>query len=413
LVARIAQVFGVPQTRRRGLLLVAAYLVCALVVNGGNAVRAGAVRTLDGRAFDGEVRLDRGGANLVIDTGASTVKIELANVLDATLRPIDRATPPDRGVLLVDGGVVAGMVLSIDERNVRLRRAGVAQPIDAPIDRVARVMFQPASAELAAKAPSNAATTGVLLSNGDFFEGTLRSFDGRALRVDSVLFGPAAFDVNQQAVQLVLRPTNPAGASGGGGGSIVRLTDGSSIGASGFKVEGANLKIASDLLGSISVRLEDVAQIHAGGGQVQPLAEMTPNVTGNGDGGTFAVDATNVGLSPMVNGVQSQRVVTITNGAQVTYPLNGGQPPRLFTSRAGVPAAVLPTVAVRFIVLLDGREAWRSGARTSLDEPLDVSVKIGDAKKTLTLTVETTGPRGAAVGAIGAWCDPALVLGER
>jgi hypothetical protein len=373
----------------------------------GAVARAGAVRTLDGRAFDGEVRLDRSGTQLIVDTGASSTKVELADVLDAILRPVARATAPDRGVVLVDDSVVAGTIEGIDERVVRLRRQGVARPIEAPIERVARVMFQPASAELAAKAPAgNATTTGVLLANGDFFEGKVRSFDGRTIRVDSLLFGPAAFDVNLQAVQLVLRPSSPTSGPGSGT-SVVRLTDGSSINATGFNVEAANLRIISDALGSISVRLDDVAEIHAGGGRVQPLAELTPTVKANG--GAFAVDATSVGLSAMVAGMRSQRTVTMTNGAQASYPLNGEA--QLFTCRAGVPRGVLPTVAVRFIVLLDGHEAWRSGARSSLDEPVDVSVKLGEAK-TLTLAVESSRPAGS-VGAVGAWCDPALVAGAR
>jgi hypothetical protein len=364
---------------------------------------AGSLRTMDGRAYDGDVRFDRSG-NLVINTGggAGIVKVEPDNVLDAVLRPLARATP-ERGVVLTDGSMLAGVVEGIDEHVARVRRAGAPKSIDVPLERLSHVRFQPASVELADKAPSNA--SGVLLSNGDFFEGQLRRLDGRTLRVDSLLFGVATFDVTQQAVELVLHPIVPTEPLG----MLIRLTDGSRIAASAFDMDGANVRISSEWLGNITVRPDEIAEIQAGGGSVQSLADLKPLQSSAQDSpGVIAIDSTTVGLPPNVAGVEAQHAICVRGPGAVTYAVSDSH--RLFTCRAGVPAAVLPVCRVRFAVLVDGRPAWRSGERSSLDEPLTVSVKL-DSAQTLTLKVESTLP--GEVGAVGAWSDPVLVAGAK
>jgi hypothetical protein len=71
-----------------------------------------------------------------------------------------------------------------------------------------------------------------------------------------------------------------------------------------------------------------------------------------------------------------------------------------------VPAGVLPTVPVRFVVLADGKELFRSPPRTSLDSPVGVAATVNGAE-TLILRVESTAPGPFPVP--GTWIDAALI----
>ena len=85
-------------------------------------------------------------------------------------------------------------------------------------------------------------------------------------------------------------------------------------------------------------------------------------------------------------------------------PANGGRIRALL--RGEDPRGVLPTAPVRFIVLSEGKELYKSPPRTSQDEPLAASVSVSGAKS-LTLKVEST--LSPPLLTPGLWGDVALV----
>src|SRR5205814_4818308 len=99
-----------------------------------------------------------------------------------------------------------------------------------------------------------------------------------------------------------------------------------------------------------------------------------------------------------------EKGVTLAAGTSATWNLPGKY--RTLSFKCGIPQGILPTAPVRFIVLADGKEVYKSRPRSSLDEPLAASISIKDAK-TLTLKVESTAGQMAATP--GLWGDVGLV----
>ena len=96
--------------------------------------------------------------------------------------------------------------------------------------------------------------------------------------------------------------------------------------------------------------------------------------------------------------------ILLAGGSAISFELDG-QYKRLLCS-AGVPSELLPTSAVRFVVLSDGKEIWRSGSVTSIDDPLSVALNVSGAKS-LMLRVD---PATAGVPAApGVFTAPVLV----
>lgn len=327
-------------------------------------LRAATLRTVDGTLHEGLVRFDRGGALLVTPVGAAAVKVRPDDVLDAILRPLQQQTIA-RGVVLTDGTCIGGKIEAVDAEAVRIRRE---RSLVVPIALVARVVFQPASDELIARTPHR--VSGVLLSNGDFFEGQPRGLDGRALKMESVLFGAASIDIEQQAVVLLLREVKAVTATN----VVVRLADGSLLSGERFDIDANGLRIDVKGAGPVSVPEKDVAEIHGGGERQESLLELEPLVEGGESARALSVDRTPFGLPLRVSGMQWQRAITLSGGAAVSYALAGRY--ALFTCRAAVPASVPPLARARFVVLVDGRELYRSPEQTSIDDPLALSVSV-------------------------------------
>ena len=97
-------------------------------------------------------------------------------------------------------------------------------------------------------------------------------------------------------------------------------------------------------------------------------------------------------------------MIRICSGSAANYKVDGGY--RLLALRFAVPDGILPTTAVRLVVLGDGKELYRSSATTALDEPLAVAVKLG-GNKAMTIKLESDGP--VELGGIGILMEPALI----
>jgi hypothetical protein len=313
-------------------------------------------------------------------------RLALGDLLDVTFdRRVRAATA---SCVLVGGTVLAGRIDAIDGHAVRVTTSAVGE-LSMPADGVARVCFGPVGGDLLDRVPTGA--TGLLLRDGDFFEGTLSAFNGTAVTMSSPLLGETTFGTADRAAALVLRPTGREA-----GAWVVRTTDGSTLSGDGATIVGGAVRLDVAGMGPMAVRLTDVALIRAGGDRVVSLADLVPT------DGTAVADATPAGLPPRLVGGPIGRSVCISGGRSVTYRLGGAY--SAFACRVGVPAGVVPTEGVHWSVRLDGRVVADSGApRTSVDDPVDVIVPTAKGQA-LTLVVEP-----GRAGAMGLFADPVVV----
>jgi hypothetical protein len=227
-------------------------------------------------------------------------------------------------------------------------------------------------------------------------EGELRKIEGNSVALSSVLFGMQRFERKSQAYVLALNDIEPANAQ-----MVVRTSDGSVYMASAVKNERDRLTIEDPLAGAFTVRREEVVEISAGPGKLVALVSMKPlKIGAPRDVMGFAPASGQITLVKF----PVERAIVLSAGATATWDL--ARQYRLLTFKAGVADGVLPTVPVRFIVLVDGKETWKSKPRTSLDEPLAAVVNIAGASE-LSLKVESTA--GDAISVPGIWAGISLV----
>ena len=337
------------------------------------------LRTTDGRTVTGTASI----AGHDWRVGDTTVPV--GDVLDVRL-----AHPTSTGrqsCVLADGTTLAGRIDALDDRAVRVTTAALG-PVSVPVDRVARVWFGPASGELFGRVPAGGA--GLLLRDGDFFDGTFQGFDGRQVTMASPLLGEAAFPTADRAAALVVRP-----AARADGPWVVRTTDGSVLAGDGLALTGEAVRLDVAGVGPVAARLADVVEVRAGGARVVSLADERPTA------GAATVDGTPVGLPATMVGGPVGRSVCVAGGTSVTFPLDPST--TAFACRAGVPAGVVPMAGVRWSVKVDGRVvADDGGPRTAVDDPVGVCVPTAGGGE-LTLTVEP-----AAAGGVVLFADPVL-----
>jgi len=105
-------------------------------------------------------------------------------------------------VELVSGSIIAGRPEFGDREEITF--AGLPKVVRVPTSRVARIAFQPLSSELAWR--TRVSRPGVFVNTGDFFDGDFRGLENGQLTISSVLYGLRTFDVEDEALALVLQP---------------------------------------------------------------------------------------------------------------------------------------------------------------------------------------------------------------
>jgi hypothetical protein len=324
---------------------------------------------------------------------ASIEKVSVAG-LDALNSNTSSAAGPSRGVMLRDGSILSGEVRSATDSAIRLFRGG--QEISIPPTDVSRITFVPAGAQLLARLAS--ARTGLVLTSGDVVEGEFKTIADGKVAVSSVLFGLRKFNVGEVAA-VIIRENPPVPAARN---YEVRIGDGSLLLVDKLSSESGSLIAETSFAGKLKMGQEQILEIRAGGSRFKPLTELKASgITGSAEG--FKV--LNVSTSAIsVRGQVPSRMIRISSGSAANYKLDGGY--RLLALRFAVPDGILPTSAVRLVVLGDGKELYRSSATTALDEPLAVAVKLG-GNKVLTIKLESDGP--VELGGLGILMEPALI----
>ena len=306
------------------------------------------------------------------------------------------------GLMLRTGTLLArAEIARADDGSIRFSKAD-RRDIVLPAMHVARIVFRELSPDMLARIPPGRG--GVLLRAGDFVEGEFKSVAGARVHLSSVLFGLQRFEVANQAACVVLRDPDPLKAA-----HVVRTTDGSIYMAKSAKVEKEKLVVEDAAAGEFRIALQEIEEITAGSGKLQPLASMKPSKV-DAAGGIAPADA--CVLSPPGNmtlsGAAPGNPILLRTACTATWDLNKEY--RLLTFKAGVPDTVAPTALVRFIVLGDGKPLYKSPPRTSTEGPIAASVVLKDVT-TLTLKLESTSADSgdATIPTPGIWSDASLV----
>lgn len=306
-------------------------------------------------------------------------------------------------LMLRSGSVIAvSTVASIANKLVSFTGADGRQAA-LPAADVARIILTPMATGMLGKLPDRNA--GVLLARGDFVEGEIRGFDGRAISLSSVLFGLSNFVVGSEAVAVALAAIDPPH-----GAFIVRTANGNSYLANSAKIDADTLVIEEDFLGTVRLARADLAEIRVGGGRFSFLSELQPPSVETHSGvvpsTAWTVHSSTV-AGASLDGIPCANSITCLMGTSLSWNLDGQY--KLFVCRGGVSDASPPTVAVKLVVLGDGKELYCSPPRTSRDEAGIISVNVSNVKM-LTLfahPVVATGP-GTQLPVTVLWSEPSL-----
>jgi len=365
------------------------------------SITANPLETITGRSFVGTISLDPRGYFMIEKAGSDFLTpVELGEIKDARFYGSDLKALVE-GLILTNKAVLLADVTAMDDKTVTYTCGG-GQPRTIPRSRVARLQFD----KTADWSKIPAGKTGVLLSGGDFFEGTVTEIKEQIISVDSVLFGPAHFNAATRAKGVVLADPHE-----GAFDWEIWTSDGSILMADSAKIDGSQLVVNDPWLGEFHLGLKDIQQIRAGSARTRSLGDLKP-ATIEPDGlYSYSADATPQGLSLDMRGADMRprtfnKGVYLAAGCSVTWNLAGQF--RSFSAVPGIPMVSLPGASVRMIVLVDGKEKYRSDAITSLDNIKDARIINLDVTDAKTLTLRVEGDRPGEVGGGGAFGGASL-----
>jgi regulation of enolase protein 1 (concanavalin A-like superfamily) len=335
-----------------------------------------------------------------IATCGKSHQLQGGHVTAVRLTAATLAAPPPlplkQGLLLRSGTFLAGArIEKADDASLRFGHAD--RHDNLPLAQVARVVFRDLSPEALAAIPPR--TTGLLLKEGDFVEGDFKGMrDGRLL-ISSVLFGLARFEPDHKAVALVLNDLDPAHSQ-----MILRTHDGSVYFADSVTPEKDKLIIEDPAAGEFSVNRWDVTEISLGSGRTQSLAALRPaKIVTPTPGQGYRVDPTGSDPRTALPGVAVEHALTLAPNTAATWNLAGAY--RTFTFTAAVPRSASHTARLRFTVVGDDKELYKSPPQTSLDAPRLTSVSVKGVRA-LTLKVESADKN---VPTPGLFANPSLI----
>lgn len=156
-------------------------------------------------------------------------------------------------VVLTGGSVLHARSVTADESKVKIAFTKTNYVVS--IYAVSRLVYRPIPDRL--KRELVTGRKGVLLKNGDFFEGDLRSADKYQVKLSSILFGARSFPTDRvTAVAIAESSERPAAYR-------VRTLDGSLIRAKSVAA-GQEAVVADELrLGALAIPLEELMEIEA------------------------------------------------------------------------------------------------------------------------------------------------------
>jgi hypothetical protein len=274
--------------------------------------------------------------------------------------------------------------------------------LKVPGPEIAWLVYEPIPAVDVGKVP--AGKLGVVLPDGDFFEGKLRGIDGATVKMISPVFGPRNFaPVRRDLLALVLRDLRPAPVA-----FEVRLSDASIIHAESLGLENGELILHGGFLDGGKIETKDVVEIRAGPARYQPLATAKPAridpPLGVSAEAAFGVDQTLTASAFTLPDRVIQHYLDTMVGCTPVWAVPPGM--TLFNAVVVVSPKVPAANRLVFAVYADGRQAFRSQPMTVADPPLPIRIDFGPARA-LSLRVEAQFPTNATGD--GIWIEPTML----
>jgi hypothetical protein len=300
------------------------------------------------------------------------------------------AAPPaldaTKSIALKSGDVVGNIkITQMSNDTIRFTDSN-GRLFSVPLGDVAHMAFMAVPPAVLARIPEH--TAGVLKPSGDFIEGDFSSFDGPYIKISSVLFGLQSFRSPDYATALILRDVEPIPSAW-----VVRTINGSVYMARSLKINADELVLDDLSLGEAHVPAPQLLEIKTGSERSTYLNALEPTrveiPAGVPQVSAWSPAGTIAGRPVALGTVPCDHALSVVTGATLTYTLDA--PYKLLYLHYGLPDASLPTVAARLVVLADGREIFRGPERTSLDDPLTLSIPIVGAK-TVSLRLESAAP---------------------
>lgn len=339
--------------------------------------RADSISLVSGKTIEGKVSFDAKDGLLVLPKGQPSQRIEVKDVLSLQVDAGAPPKPPRRMVTLVSGAQIAGSeLLMLNDTELRLKRpdntifatnAAAVSSIDFRPDRPFKLP------------PGD--VTGVVVGEGDVSEGEVVSVtdanpSGKnddekagAVKLSSVLFGLQSFNVSKDVRAVLLRPVGVSKAS-----FIVNTADGSVLHAATLRVDRGKLVIQTDLAVEMQLSGDQVRSIELGPASADALSTLA-TTSADGSLPLPATGSTDIALG------SRYRAMVLT---------------------LAVPGDYVPSRAMTFVVLADGKEIARAGPLTSVDPPASIT-RPTDGVTTLTIRTEATAPEGLGIaGAVRA-----------
>lgn len=180
-----------------------------------------------------------------------TVRAVFDNVSVVRGSPSMETTSP--GILLRSGSLLVCQIGQMSDSGVKLFRN---EELVIYTAQIARVMFRPITVEQARRIEPG--RTGVLLSNGDFFDGEFAGMKDGFVRVNSVLFGPRRFHWYNEVLAIVLRDPVPATPR-----FEVALADGSLLKAKELTISGEKLRAVDESGVCVAIMPRELLTIRA------------------------------------------------------------------------------------------------------------------------------------------------------
>ncbi len=350
-------------------------------------LHAGTVLTVDGVLHEGELGIDRG---ITVRGSAAVVKLAVPAILRARFSAANGTLRP--GLVLVNGGRIAGTFSPLNEATVKIE----AKRIAIPAKEIAWAVYQPITPALAAQAPRG--KTGALLEGGDFFEGTVRGGDANTGRVLSQIFGPRTF-APLQLQALVLRDFQQQTAA-----FDVLTRDGSIYPALDVIAgEGAEITLRHPFYNGLRVPLADLVEIRASASRMLPLDDIKPTrvdpAPGRDAATCFSANRALDGGALKLGNRTVAAGFECATGATVWWqpPPGAGTFFALVAAGADTPAGQKLT----FTVYADGKLAGRSAPLAAGDPPAVLRCAVPGA---VSLALRIDG-----AGGTGTWAEPMLL----
>jgi len=154
-------------------------------------------------------------------------------------------------IVLRDGTIIADHLSALGDSSVQFSKE--KHGLKVLTANVARLLFQP---DFQAGAVTRG-RTGILMSNGDFVDGEIRSIEATRVTISSVLFGQRTYDLNRKVAAVILRDLVPRVAE-----FEVVTHDGSVWRPQAMKFAGPDsLQLTEPLAGSWIVPTRDLIEI--------------------------------------------------------------------------------------------------------------------------------------------------------